>query len=120
MTRRPAACVDLDGVLVGYDGWNGDGHVGALIDGAARALQDLDDAGYRIVVFTARSPPYSSIIDRLRENRVAHLVDEITNTKPKDAVIFFDDRGWRVESDTPGALLAAVRSWLDLHLVVRT
>ena len=52
-TRKPRVCVDLDGVLAKYNGWEGFDMIGAPIPGAlefARSLAKIAD----LVIFTSR------------------------------------------------------------------
>jgi hypothetical protein len=52
-TRKPRVCVDLDGVLAEYNGWDGFDSIGAPIPGAlefARSLSKIAD----LVIFTSR------------------------------------------------------------------
>lgn len=48
-------CVDLDGTLAEYDGWQGVDHFGPPRDSAAGFMQQLIDAGYHVVVYTTRT-----------------------------------------------------------------
>jgi len=53
VTRKPRVCVDLDGVLAKYDGWDGFDSIGAPIPGAlefAKSLAEIAD----LVIFTSR------------------------------------------------------------------
>ncbi|MEZ5328552.1 MAG: hypothetical protein R3F19_26205 [Verrucomicrobiales bacterium] len=51
--EKPAVCVDLDGVLAHYDGWQGVFHFGAPVEGAADFVQRLSERA-EIIIFTAR------------------------------------------------------------------
>jgi len=52
-TRKPRVCVDLDGVLAKYDGWEGFDTIGAPIPGALEFAQSLSEIA-DIVIFTSR------------------------------------------------------------------
>ena len=52
-TRKPRVCVDLDGVLAKYDGWEGFDKIGPPIPGALEFAQSLAKIA-DIVIFTSR------------------------------------------------------------------
>jgi len=85
----PIVCVDLNGVLDAYAGWQGAEHFDAPRPGARAFLLGLRERGYRIVVFTTR---YAPDVDAwLAAHALADLVDEVTDRKPP-AHVFVDDR----------------------------
>src|SRR5436309_3727667 len=51
---RPIVCVDLNGVLDAYAGWQGPEHWDAPRPGAEAFLRALSERGFRVVVFTTR------------------------------------------------------------------
>ncbi len=56
VTRKPRICLDLDGVLARYDGWEGSDQIGPPLPGAvefATGLAEIAD----IVIFTSRCSP---------------------------------------------------------------
>lgn len=89
MDSRPTVCVDLNGVLDTYSGWQGYVSWHPPRPGAADFLRELRGRGFRVVVLTARERAEAE--GWLRENRLRELVDEVTNTKPP-ALAYVDDR----------------------------
>jgi len=53
--NKKTVCVDLDGTLATYTGWQGDEHIGDPRPGAAEFMTALAEAGCRVVVFTTRT-----------------------------------------------------------------
>lgn len=86
---RPVVCVDLDGVLNLFDEWKGSDHFHPPRPGAAKFLQRLQDAGYRVVVFTVRYAPW--VEKWLDDQGLSRYVDEVTDRKPP-AHVYVDDR----------------------------
>jgi uncharacterized protein with von Willebrand factor type A (vWA) domain len=87
--ERLIACVDLNGVLDQYRGWQGEEHWDAPREGAADFLRALRARGYRVVVHTTR---WRDDAERwLREHQLFELVDEVTDRKVA-AHVFIDDR----------------------------
>ncbi len=83
------ACVDLNGVLDAYTGWRGADHFDPPRDGARTFLQQLNDRGFRVVVFTTRWA--DDVWAWLRAHGLDTLVDDVTDRKPA-AHVFVDDR----------------------------
>jgi hypothetical protein len=86
---QPIVCVDLNGVLDGYAGWQGADHFDPPRAGARSFLEALRERGYRIVIFTTRYAP--DVRSWLDVNGLGDLVDEVTDRKPA-AHVFVDDR----------------------------
>lgn len=103
--RKPRVCVDLDGVLARYDGWNGSDKIGPPLPGAldfASSLAEMAD----IVIFTSRcsldraaetgktiDPARMKlrIIDWLEKNEIPYKDVYVGQGKPL-AAAFIDDR----------------------------
>jgi hypothetical protein len=83
------ACVDLNGVLDCYTGWQGPRHFDLPRPGARAFLEALRARGFDIVVFTTRYA--DDVWPWLREHRLDDLVLEVTDRKPA-AHVFIDDR----------------------------
>lgn len=91
-------CVDFNGVLDLYQGWNGPGtefRFGPR-PGVEAFLTALARRGYRIVVLTAAEPRV--VEGWLRANGLDGLVDDVTNKKPP-ALAYIDDRGITFRGD---------------------
>ncbi|HEX5473085.1 MAG TPA: HAD family hydrolase [Vicinamibacterales bacterium] len=86
---RPLVCVDLNGVLDRYTGWEHSDHWDPPRDGARRFLDALHTRGFDVVVFTTRHP--SGVRRWLREHGLDDLVCAVTSRKPP-AHVFVDDR----------------------------
>jgi cysteine desulfurase/selenocysteine lyase len=94
LPARPAAasrvaCVDLNGVLDCYTGWQGAEHWDAPAPGAREFLRALHEHGWRVIVFTTRH--YLDAQRWLSTHGLFEYVDEVTDTKPA-ADVFVDDR----------------------------
>lgn len=82
-------CVDLNGVLDSYSGWQGETHWDAPAPGAREFLRALHEHGWRIIVFTTRH--YLDVQRWLSRHGLFEYVSEITDSKPA-ATVFVDDR----------------------------
>lgn len=93
----PTAAVDLDGTICEYDTWRGEGHFGKLRDGVREGLQQLRNAGWKIIVFTTRGNT-TNIAEFLDTNHVPydHInknPDQPDGTSGKViADVYIDDR----------------------------
>jgi hypothetical protein len=85
----PIACVDLNGVLDAYHGWQGARHFDPPRPGARAFLDALRHRGYRIVIFTSRYD--RDVWAWVAAHGLRHLVDDVTDRKPA-AHVFVDDR----------------------------
>jgi hypothetical protein len=103
--KRPRVCLDLDGVLAGYEGWKGSDHIGAPLPGAfefARSLSEFAD----IIIFTSRcsedAPREGSrvidvgklrikVIEWLEKYKIPYSDVYVGKGKPR-AAVFIDDR----------------------------
>lgn len=95
--------VDLDGTLARYDGWQGELHIGEPIELMAMRVRYWLECGVEVRIFTARIAT-GSLEGRMAIERwcIEHLgrVLPITATKDFAMVELYDDRAWRVESNT--------------------
>lgn len=82
-------CVDLNGVLDTYTGWQGQVTWHPPREGADAFLQAIRARGYGVVVLTVRRPEEAR--RWLEEHDLAQYVDEVTNRKPA-ALAYIDDR----------------------------
>ena len=102
---RPLACVDLNGVLDLYTGWQHPGHWDPPRAGARQILEALRANGFDVVVFTTRHP--AGVRRWLREHGLLDLVGAVTRRKPP-AHVFIDDRVVCFIGDFADALKQAV------------
>jgi hypothetical protein len=82
-------CVDFNGVLDSYSGWQGPDHFDPPRTGARQFLEALASRGYDVVIFTTRYP--DDVWRWLKEFGLEALVREVTDRKPA-AHVFVDDR----------------------------
>ena len=86
----PVICIDLNGVLDEYSGWNGRVAEHPVVEGAHEFLQELRKHFNTIVIFTA-TMPISFAENWLRKNGFEDEVDFCTNHKVP-AQVYVDDR----------------------------
>lgn len=98
---RPLACVDLNGVLDAYSGWQHPDHWDPPRAGARAFLEGLRARGFDVVIFTTRHPV--GVRRWLREHGLYDLVGAVTRRKPP-AHVFIDDRAICFRGDFDEAL----------------
>lgn len=86
---RPTVCVDLNGVLDLYTGWQGPEHWDEPRPGVESFLRNLNEQGFRVVVFTTRWEADARAW--LEKHGLACWIAEVTDRKPA-AHVFVDDR----------------------------
>lgn len=91
---RPPVCLDFDGVLNEYSGFDKD-NLGKLKPGADVFLEELSKK-YKVIIFSARSFPL--IAKWLKEHDLDRYVWDVTSIKPP-AVAYVDDRAIRFKGD---------------------
>ena len=87
--KKRNICIDFDGVLNTYTGWQGEDELFELRDGAADFLEKLHKI-YNVIIFTTRN--VESVSEWLEKYGVSEFVTDVTNTK-LPAVAYIDDRG---------------------------
>lgn len=105
---------DFDGVIHSYtSGWQGETKItDPPVPGIDRALQDMRDAGYEVVIVSTRC---SSALGRMAiENwldmyGLTHLVDRVCKEKPP-AIVYVDDRAICFDGH-PETLVEKVRNF---------
>lgn len=95
--RHRSVAIDLDNTLVEMRDTYCKGVLGDPIPSAAKAVRELRDSGYRVVVHTARG---SDERDAIAAHLAAHgiEVNEIVCGKPL-ALAYIDDRAIRFRGD---------------------
>ena len=88
MPLKPIICIDFDGVLNNYNGYDGD-NLGTPRPGAKEFLEKLSKK-YIIIILSARR--YSHIIRWLNHYDLWQYVSDVTSFKTKNVVCFVDDR----------------------------
>ncbi len=107
----PVVCVDLNGVLDCYSGWQGADHWDPPAPGARAFLETLHRRGYRIIIFTTRH--HVGVEAWLAAHDLAQYVSEVTDRKPP-ADVFVDDRAVCFQGDfeqTLRDILAFTAHW---------
>lgn len=115
---RPVAAIDFDGVVHRYFGWDGNPPTGTPVEGVVAGLQRLKDAGFSLVCFTARDAQF--VRQWLDRHVLGHFFSDVTNTKPKEAIVLFDDRAAHVPSNVPYGLDRAVSKFLLGYVIDRS
>jgi hypothetical protein len=87
--ERLVVCVDLNGVLDSYTGWKHEKHWDPPRPGAGDFLRELNERGFRVVLFTTRWADDARAW--LAEHGLDGWVSEVTDRKPA-AHVFVDDR----------------------------
>ena len=91
---KPPICIDFDGVLNTYKGYDGD-NLGTPREGAREFLETLSRE-YTITIFSVR--PYVKIIPWLEAHDLLCYVANVTSYKER-AICYIDDRGLKFEGD---------------------
>lgn len=99
-------CVDLNGVLDTYTGWQGTVTWHAPREGARSFLTELRARGHEVVIMTTRDP--RETLEWLTRHGMDHLVAEVTNHKVS-ALAYVDDRAVRFDGDFEETLAALDR-----------
>jgi len=108
--------VDFDGVIANYDGWRGRDVFGVPRDDVVRALTDLRDEGWRIIVYTTRSE--NDISNYLHDASIPF--DEINRNSNVDTLgckpranVYWDDRALTYSGDAQRDLnlIRNFRTW---------
>lgn len=97
--------VDLDGTLAHYTGWKGADHIGDPIPVMLERVKQWLRSGNTVKIFTARAATASQIppvAAWLEKHGLGGL--EVTCVKDLGMVALYDDRCYRVETNT-GRLL---------------
>lgn len=97
--RKPTICVDFDGVLNDYNGYDPD-DLGSPRKGSKEFLEKLHKR-YFVVILSARR--YSQIIKWLNDHNLWEYVDNVTSMKPP-AIAYIDDRAIHFDGDYDQAL----------------
>jgi len=110
--RQPTICIDLDGTLAEYHGWDGEWtEIGEPLPGAWEFCRELRRLGWRIIIHTCRGD-----LEAVRTWLDAHTIAydginctehnaEGSSAKPI-ADVYLDDRAVRFEGNFTFALLA--------------
>jgi hypothetical protein len=89
-------CLDFDGVMNLYTGWEGETELFQPRPGLKEFLEALKARGYEVVVHSTRAP--NLIIRWLKEHGFYDLIKSVGSSKPP-AIVYVDDRGLRFDGD---------------------
>lgn len=92
--NKPTICVDFDGVLNNYKGYDGV-NLGTPRKGAKEFLRKLSQ-DYTVRIFSVRK--YTDVIVWLNNNGMLDFVDDVTSFKVP-AVAYIDDRAVNFDGD---------------------
>lgn len=94
-------CVDLDGTLALYDGWEGPEHIGEPVPLMLQRVKEWLADGIEVRIFTARAsvPEHIPPVKAWCKKHLGVEL-EVTNQKHYNTVEFWDDRGITVEHNT--------------------
>jgi len=93
--NNPTVCVDFDGVLAKYEGFQGEDHYGEPIQGAKEFLEKLNFVGLDFVIFTSHNPEE---VKKWFKKYAFPEPKEITNKKIP-APVYIDDRVIKFEGN---------------------
>lgn len=112
-------CIDFDGVIASYQGWEGADKFGDPVPGVQSALKVLRQEGYRIIIFTTRKVT-AALKKYLKDNDITYDYINRNPDQPKDAGtdkpvadIYLDDRAVCFRGNWKYALndIAYFRPW---------
>jgi hypothetical protein len=102
----PVVCIDLNGVLDVYAGWNGFVEKCPPAEGVETFLSVIRMFFNTVIILTA-TMPLDSPIEWLHEHNLSQYVDYITNHKPP-AQVYIDDKAVCHKGDFKETLREAV------------
>ena len=111
--RIKVVCLDFDGVINNYPGWQDEGFAvihGEPVEGAKEATKTLRDAGWLVLVHSTRcgySGGTAAIVEYLNQYNIR--VDGVCTNKPP-ADIYVDDRGIQFKGDW-AELLSSIQAF---------
>lgn len=100
------ALVDLDGVLNDYTGQYNEREIPSIKAGAKEFLEKLSKY-YDIELFTVRNKIRT--VEWLKENKIDHLIKEVSNVKNQFASLIIDDRALSFTGNYKSTLEKAIR-----------
>ena len=113
---------DFDGVCCSYkDGWQGEEVFGEPVKGAAEFVDELNDKGYKTLLFTVRKA--NDALNKWLEdnsfhfsaiNSTSHNPVESGKEKPA-AELYIDDKAARFDEDKPEDSFDQIRKYLDIN-----
>ena len=96
-------CVDWNGVLDTYQGWQGPDFTYPPREGVGEFLYALMQRGYHVIIYSSRKADL--IWHWLRENDLDGFVSDVVSDCKPPAIAYIDDRGIRFEGDFGDVLI---------------
>lgn len=93
--RKKDICIDFDGVLNTYTGWQGENELFEMREGCDRFLAQVSEI-YNVIIFTTRNADLIWLW--LKKYNLEKFVKQVTNIKIP-AEIYLDDRAINFEGD---------------------
>lgn len=101
MKKGKTICIDFDGVIADYQGWQGEDKFGSPIQGVQSAMDTLKNEGYTIIIFTTRKDT-EALRKYLKENDIRYDYinenpEQPTGSNPGKPIadMYVDDRSIR-------------------------
>lgn len=88
-------CVDFDGVLNTYTGWQGENELYEPKEGVKEFLSRLNE-DFKVIIHTARDP--KKVIDWIEKHGLINYIYDVTNKKVP-AMVYIDDRAIKFKGD---------------------
>lgn len=87
--KKKDICIDFDGVLNNYSGWQGNDYLADIKKGCLEFLKQLS-INYNITILTTRD--VTLVKDWLKKYNIYECIKSVTNQKIP-AILYIDDRG---------------------------
>ena len=94
-SKKPNVCIDFDGVLNTYNGWQGENELFDVRVGCREFLEKLHEI-YHVIIFTTRD--INIVTKWLKNNDLSEFIYSVTNEKPI-ALVYVDDGGINFSGD---------------------
>jgi hydroxymethylpyrimidine pyrophosphatase-like HAD family hydrolase len=110
MSKPKTVCIDLDGTIAHYTEWRGETHFGEPIEGVRQALEQIQQNGWKIIIFTTRSNT-ALIEEYLHEHSIPFDFINFNPDQPANAIggkiyadAYIDDRAVPFNGDWQATL----------------
>ncbi len=119
--KKKTICIDFDGVIAQYQGWEGEDKFGSPVPGVQSALKVLRKEGFQIIIFTTRGNE-DGLQQYLKENDIPYDYINENPEQPKGsnsgkpiADLYVDDRSVCFRGSWKRTLedIAYFRPWQD-------
>ena len=118
ISRRKTLAIDLDGIILEYDGWKGPKHFGKIIEGVKERLEKLSRDN-DLILFSTRVDGYKHLVNKqLFLEGILEYFIKVTAVKPP-ADFFLDDKccsSWEELEEKLGTTSPGVSIWNSIEL----